>query len=152
MGIIGQQQPGQEHAVENPQSRSQNHDTARSNYTASIGSLLGSGHRGITRNSPDGRTYSSTAHPGYGHSEIRNKLDEIEDFAEVEQVLDTPVKRYSSGMSVRLTFAVAAHLKLRNTHRQRGPRCRSDATFPKKCLGKIGEVIRDGQNGFVCQP
>src|SRR6185312_9391593 len=48
---------------------------------------------------------------GMGRSEIRKKFDEIVDFAEVEKFLDTPVKRYSSGMYVRLAFAVAAHLE-----------------------------------------
>lgn len=50
--------------------------------------------------------------------EIRSKLDEIIDFSGCERYIDTPVKRFSSGMTVRLAFAVAAHLELRNSHRR----------------------------------
>ena len=76
--------------------------------------------------------------------EIDRKFDEIVAFAEVEQFLDTPVKRYSSGMYVRLAFAVAAHLEpeilLVDEVLAVG-----DAAFQKKCLGKMGDVARDGR-------
>ena len=76
--------------------------------------------------------------------EIRKKFDEIVAFSEVEQFIDTPVKRYSSGMYVRLAFAVAAHLEpeilLVDEVLAVG-----DAAFQKKCLGKMGDVARQGR-------
>jgi lipopolysaccharide transport system ATP-binding protein len=76
--------------------------------------------------------------------EIKNKFDEIVDFAEIEKFLDTPVKRYSSGMYVRLAFAVAAHLEpeilLVDEVLAVG-----DAQFQKKCLGKMGDVAKEGR-------
>jgi len=76
---------------------------------------------------------------GMSRGEIRSKFDEIVDFAEVEKFLDTPVKRYSSGMYVRLAFAVAAHLEpeilLVDEVLAVG-----DAQFQKKCLGKMEDV------------
>lgn len=81
---------------------------------------------------------------GMGRAEIRRKFDEIVDFAEIEKFLDTPVKRYSSGMYVRLAFAVAAHLEpqilLVDEVLAVG-----DAAFQKKCLGKMGEVAGEGR-------
>jgi lipopolysaccharide transport system ATP-binding protein len=83
--------------------------------------------------------YLNGAILGMTRAEVRRKFDEIVAFAEVEKFLDTPVKRYSSGMYVRLAFAVAAHLE---------PEifivdevlAVGDAEFQKKCLGKMGEV------------
>lgn len=76
---------------------------------------------------------------GMRRAEILAKFDEIVDFSEVEKFIDTPVKRYSSGMFVRLAFAVAAHLDpeilLIDEVLAVG-----DAGFQKKCLGKMGEV------------
>lgn len=76
--------------------------------------------------------------------EIAHKFDEIVAFAEVERFIDTPVKRYSSGMYVRLAFAVAAHLEpeilLVDEVLAVG-----DAAFQKKCLGKMGEVAGEGR-------
>ncbi len=81
---------------------------------------------------------------GMKHGEIEAKFDEIVDFSGVEQFLDTPVKRYSSGMYVRLAFAVAAHLDpeilLIDEVLAVG-----DAEFQKKCLGKMGEIARGGR-------
>ncbi len=68
--------------------------------------------------------YLNGAILGMSRAEIRKKFDEIVAFAEVERFLDTPVKRYSSGMYVRLAFAVAAHLEPRDPDRRRGPRGR----------------------------
>jgi lipopolysaccharide transport system ATP-binding protein len=85
--------------------------------------------------------YLNGAILGMSRAEIRKKFDEIVDFASVEKFLDTPVKRYSSGMYVRLAFAVAAHLEpeilLVDEVLAVG-----DAEFQKKCLGKIDEVSR----------
>ena len=76
--------------------------------------------------------------------EIKNNFDEIVSFAEIEKFIDTPVKRYSSGMYVRLAFAVAAHLEpeilLVDEVLAVG-----DAEFQKKCLGKMGSVAREGR-------
>src|SRR5262249_14312557 len=76
---------------------------------------------------------------GMTHAEIRNKFDEIVAFAEVEKFLDTPVKRYSSGMYVRLAFSVAAHLEPEILILDEVLAV-GDAQFQKKCLGKMQEV------------
>jgi lipopolysaccharide transport system ATP-binding protein len=82
---------------------------------------------------------------GMSRAEIRKKFDEIVAFAEVERFLDTPVKRYSSGMYVRLAFAVAAHLEPEILVVDEVLAV-GDAEFQKKCLGKMGEVSRrDGR-------
>lgn len=81
---------------------------------------------------------------GMTKQEIERKFDEIVDFSEIEKFIDTPVKRYSSGMRVRLAFAVAAHLEpeilLVDEVLAVG-----DTGFQKKCLGKIGEVAGEGR-------
>ncbi len=81
---------------------------------------------------------------GMSRAEILKKMDEIIAFAEVEKFLDTPVKRYSSGMYLRLAFAVAAHLEpdilLVDEVLAVG-----DAAFQKKCLGKIGSAAGQGR-------
>jgi lipopolysaccharide transport system ATP-binding protein len=81
---------------------------------------------------------------GMTRTEIKRKFDEIVAFAEVEEFLDTPVKWYSSGMYVRLAFAVAAHLEpdilIVDEVLAVG-----DAAFQKKCLGKMGEVARESR-------
>lgn len=81
---------------------------------------------------------------GMKKDEVARKFDEIVEFSEISPFIDTPVKRYSSGMSVRLAFAVAAHLD---------PEIMivdevlavGDAAFQQKCLGKIGTVATDGR-------
>ncbi len=82
---------------------------------------------------------------GMTHSEIKRKFDEIVAFAEVETFLDTPVKRYSSGMYVRLAFAVAAHLEPEILVVDEVLAV-GDAQFQKKCLGKMEEVGKDGRS------
>jgi len=82
---------------------------------------------------------------GMGKAEIRRKFDDIVDFAEVEKFLDTPVKHYSSGMYVRLAFAVAAHLEQEILIVDEVLAV-GDAQFQKKCLGKIEDVsAHDGR-------
>jgi lipopolysaccharide transport system ATP-binding protein len=78
---------------------------------------------------------------GMSRAEIRKKFDEIVAFAEVERFLDTPVKRYSSGMYVRLAFAVSAHLEPEILIVDEVLAV-GDAEFQKKCLGKMNEVSR----------
>ena len=79
---------------------------------------------------------------GMTQREIRKKFDEIVAFAEVEKFLDTPVKHYSSGMYVRLAFAVAAHLEPEILIVDEVLAV-GDAEFQKKCLGKMDEVSRN---------
>jgi lipopolysaccharide transport system ATP-binding protein len=81
---------------------------------------------------------------GMKKEEITRKFDEIVDFAEVEKFLDTPVKRYSSGMYVRLAFAVAAHLEPEILVVDEVLAV-GDAQFQKKCLGKMNAVGKDGK-------
>ncbi len=81
---------------------------------------------------------------GMNRQEISRQFDAIVDFAEVEQFLDTPVKRYSSGMYVRLAFAVAAHLNPEILIVDEVLAV-GDATFQQKCLGKMGDVAQQGR-------
>ncbi|NHA04937.1 ABC transporter ATP-binding protein [Mucilaginibacter sp. HC2] len=78
---------------------------------------------------------------GMRKTEIKRKFDEIVDFSGVERYIDTPVKRYSSGMYVRLAFAVAAHLESEILIIDEVLAV-GDAEFQKKCLGKIGDVSK----------
>jgi len=88
--------------------------------------------------------YLNGAILGMKRAEIARKFDEIVAFAEVEQFLDTPVKFYSSGMYMRLAFAVAAHLEPEILVVDEVLAV-GDAAFQKKCLGKMGEVARGGR-------
>jgi len=81
---------------------------------------------------------------GMSRQEINRKFDEIVAFSDIEKFLDTAVKRYSSGMYVRLAFAVAAHLEPENLIVDEVLAV-GDAEFQKKCLGKIGEVSKGGR-------
>jgi lipopolysaccharide transport system ATP-binding protein len=81
---------------------------------------------------------------GMSKVEIKKKFDEIVDFAEIEKFLDTPVKRYSSGMYVRLAFAVAAHLEPEILIVDEVLAV-GDAQFQKKCIGKMEEVGKEGR-------
>jgi ABC-type polysaccharide/polyol phosphate transport system ATPase subunit len=81
---------------------------------------------------------------GMTRQEIKRKFDEIVAFSEVEKFLDTPVKRYSTGMYVRLAFAVAAHLEPEILIMDEVLAV-GDAAFQKKCLGKMGEVAHGGR-------
>jgi lipopolysaccharide transport system ATP-binding protein len=87
--------------------------------------------------------YLNGAILGMSRREIDRKFDEIVAFAEVERFLDTPVKRYSSGMYVRLAFAVAAHLEPEILIVDEVLAV-GDAQFQKKCLGKMEDTGRDG--------
>jgi lipopolysaccharide transport system ATP-binding protein len=109
-----------------------------------VGSLLevGSGfHQELTGRE---NIFLNGAILGMRRAEIESKFDEIAAFAEVEKFLDTPVKRYSSGMYLRLAFAVAAHLEpeilLVDEVLAVG-----DMAFQKKCMGKMGEIAAEGR-------
>jgi lipopolysaccharide transport system ATP-binding protein len=88
--------------------------------------------------------YLNGAILGMKRAEVQRKFDEIVDFAEIEKFMDTPVKRYSSGMYMRLAFAVAAHLEpeilLVDEVLAVG-----DIAFQRKCLGKMGDVAKEGR-------
>jgi len=109
-----------------------------------VGSLLEVGTGFHPELSGRENIYLNGAILGMHKAEIAKKFDEIVAFAEIEQFLDTPVKRYSSGMYMRLAFAVAAHLEpeilLVDEVLAVG-----DAAFQKKCLGKMGEVSSQGR-------
>ncbi len=88
--------------------------------------------------------YLNGAILGMRRVEIDRKFDEIVAFAEIEKFIDTPVKHYSSGMYVRLAFAVAAHLETEILFIDEVLSV-GDATFQKKCLGKMGDVADSGR-------
>jgi lipopolysaccharide transport system ATP-binding protein len=109
-----------------------------------VGSLLevGTGfHSELTGRE---NTYLSGAILGMRRQEIDRKFDEIVDFSEVEQFIDTPVKHYSSGMYLRLAFAVAAHLEPEILIVDEVLAV-GDASFQKKCLGKMSDVTGEGR-------
>ena len=109
-----------------------------------VGSLLEVGTGFHPELSGRENIYLNGAILGMSRREIARNFDEIVAFAEVERFLDTPVKRYSSGMYVRLAFAVAAFLQpeilIVDEVLSVG-----DASFQKKCLGKMGDVSRSGR-------
>lgn len=88
--------------------------------------------------------YLNGAILGMSRAEVNRKFDEIVDFSGVEKFIDTPVKRYSSGMYVRLAFAVAAHLEPEILVVDEVLAV-GDAEFQKKCLGKMGDVASAGR-------
>ena len=88
--------------------------------------------------------YMNGAVLGMKRAEIDRKFDEIVAFSEVEQFIETPVKRYSSGMYLRLAFAVAAHLEPEILVVDEVLAV-GDAEFQKKCLGKMGDVAQQGR-------
>ncbi|MBI9043073.1 MAG: ABC transporter ATP-binding protein [Anaerolineaceae bacterium] len=88
--------------------------------------------------------YLNGAILGMKRGEIERKFDEIVDFSEVEQFIDTPVKRYSSGMYLRLAFAVAAHLEPEILVVDEVLAV-GDAEFQRKCLGKMSDVAQEGR-------
>jgi lipopolysaccharide transport system ATP-binding protein len=112
--------------------------------TGRVGSLLevGTGfHPELTGRE---NIYLNGAILGMGKSEVKSKFDEIVAFAEIEKFLATPVKRYSSGMYVRLAFAVAAHLETEILLVDEVLAV-GDLAFQKKCLAKIGDVASAGR-------
>jgi lipopolysaccharide transport system ATP-binding protein len=112
--------------------------------TGHVGSLLevGTGfHPELTGRD---NVYLNGAILGMPRREIRRKFDEIVAFAEIERFIDTPVKRYSSGMYVRLAFAVAAHLEP-DILVVDEVLAVGDAAFQRKCLGKMDEVRSEGR-------
>src|SRR6266550_2944240 len=109
-----------------------------------VGSLLEVGTGFHSELSGRENVFLNGAVLGMTRREIENKFDEIVAFAETEQFLDTPVKHYSSGMTVRLAFAVAAHLEPEILIIDEVLAV-GDIAFQKKCLGKMNEVARHGR-------
>jgi len=109
-----------------------------------VGSLLevGTGFHGELTGREN--IYLNGAILGMKHAEIASNFDAIVAFAEVERFLNIPVKRYSSGMYMRLAFAVAAHLQPEILIVDEVLAV-GDAAFQRKCLGKMSEVSRDGR-------
>jgi lipopolysaccharide transport system ATP-binding protein len=88
--------------------------------------------------------YLNGAILGMRRAEVKRKFDDIVGFAEVERFIDTPVKRYSSGMHIRLAFAVAAHLETEILLADEVLAV-GDLEFQKKCLGKMGQIAKQGR-------
>jgi lipopolysaccharide transport system ATP-binding protein len=109
-----------------------------------VGSLLEVGTGFHPELSGRENTFLNGAILGMTRQEIARKFDEIVAFAEVERFIDTPVKHYSSGMYLRLAFAVAAHLEPEILIVDEVLAV-GDASFQKKCLGKMGDVARQGR-------
>jgi lipopolysaccharide transport system ATP-binding protein len=143
LGLIGRNGAGKSTLLK-VLSRITEPSSGRAEIYGRVGSLLevGTGfHLELTGRE---NIYLSGAILGMRRAEIQRKFDEIVAFAEVEKFIDTPVKRYSSGMHVRLGFAVAAHLEpeilLVDEVLAVG-----DTAFQRKCLGKMGDVARAGR-------
>ncbi len=143
MGIIGRNGAGKSTLLK-ILSRITEPTSGRVEFRGRIGSLLevGTGfHPELTGRE---NIYLNGSILGMLHREITQKFDEIVAFADVEQFLDTPVKRYSSGMYVRLAFAVAAHLEpeilLVDEVLAVG-----DAQFQRKCLSKMEDISQGGR-------
>jgi lipopolysaccharide transport system ATP-binding protein len=144
VGIIGRNGAGKSTLLK-ILSRVTSPTTGKVNIKGRVASLLevGTGfHPELTGKE---NIYLNGAILGMRKKEIDRKLDEIIDFSGVERYIDTPVKRYSSGMYVRLAFAVAAHLESEILIVDEVLAV-GDAEFQKKCLGKMGEVSKgDGR-------
>jgi lipopolysaccharide transport system ATP-binding protein len=143
VGVIGRNGAGKSTLLKILSRITQPH-SGRVTLRGRVGSLLEAGvgfHHELTGRE---NIYLNGAIFGMSRREIARKFDEIVAFAEVEQFLDTPVKRYSSGMYVRLAFAVASHMEpeilLVDEVLAVG-----DTAFQKKCLGKMSEVSRSGR-------
>jgi lipopolysaccharide transport system ATP-binding protein len=138
MGFIGRNGAGKSTLLK-LLSRITDPTDGRARIYGRVGSLLevGTGfHSELTGRE---NIYLSGAILGMSKGEIDRKLDQIIDFSEIEKFVDTPVKRYSSGMYVRLAFAVAAHLETEILLVDEVLAV-GDAAFQKKCLGQMGEV------------
>jgi lipopolysaccharide transport system ATP-binding protein len=118
--------------------------TGRVELRGRVGSLLEVGTGFHQELSGRENIYLNGAILGMSRREIARKFDEIVEFADVGPFLDTPVKRYSSGMFVRLAFAVASHLEPEILIVDEVLAV-GDQAFQKKCLGKMGEVSRSGR-------
>ena len=143
LGVIGRNGGGKSTLLK-VLSRITEPTTGRIELYGRVGSLLevGTGfHPELTGRE---NVFLSGAILGMRRNEIERKFDEIVAFAEIDKFIDTPVKHYSSGMYVRLGFAVAAHLETEIILIDEVMAV-GDTAFQKKCLGKIGDVARQGR-------
>jgi lipopolysaccharide transport system ATP-binding protein len=143
LGVIGRNGGGKSTLLK-VMSRITEPTTGRIDLYGRVGSLLevGTGfHPELTGRE---NIFLSGAILGMRRNEIERKFDEIVAFAEIDKFVDTTVKHYSSGMYVRLGFAVAAHLETEIILIDEVLAV-GDAAFQKKCLGKIGDVARQGR-------
>ena len=143
VGIIGRNGAGKSTLLK-ILSRITEPTSGRVSITGRVASLLEVGTGFHPELSGRENIYLNGAILGMSKAEIKSKFDEIVAFAEVEKFLDTPVKRYSSGMYVRLAFAVAAHLEPEILIVDEVLAV-GDAQFQKKCLGKMEEVGNQGR-------
>jgi len=143
LGIVGRNGAGKSTLLK-VLSRITEPTSGRVRMRGSVASLLEVGTGFHPELSGRENVYLNGAILGMSRSEITRKFDEIVAFSEVERFLDTPVKHYSSGMYVRLAFAIAAHLEpdilIVDEVLAVG-----DAQFQKKCLNKVSEVTRSGE-------
>lgn len=143
LGVIGRNGAGKSTLLK-ILSRITRPTTGRATISGRVGSLLevGTGFHGDLTGREN--IYLNGAFLGMKKEEIDRKFDEIVAFAETERFLDTPVKHYSSGMYMRLAFAVAAHLETEILFVDEVLAV-GDVAFQKKCLGRIGEVAKGGR-------
>ncbi len=143
LGIIGKNGAGKSTLLK-ILSRVSEPTSGRVCFRGRVGSLLEIGTGFHHELSGRENIYLSGVILGMSRREIARKFDDIVAFAEIEQFLDTPVKRYSSGMYVRLAFAVASHLDCEILVVDEVLAV-GDAGFQKKCLGKVGEISSAGR-------
>ena len=143
VGIIGRNGAGKSTLLK-VLSRITEPTTGRITLNGRVASLLEVGTGFHPELSGRENIYLNGAILGMSRAEIKKKFDEIVDFSGVEKFLDTPVKRYSSGMYVRLAFSVAAHLEPEILVVDEVLAV-GDAEFQKKCLGKMDDVCRSGR-------
>ncbi|MDX9755280.1 MAG: ABC transporter ATP-binding protein [bacterium] len=143
LGIIGRNGAGKSTLLKII-SRITTPTTGRIELFGRVGSLLEVGTGFHPELSGRENIYLNGAILGMRKAEIDKKFDEIVAFAETDKFLDTPIKKYSSGMRVRLAFAVAAHLDPEILIVDEVLAV-GDAAFQKKCLGKMGEVAKQGR-------
>jgi lipopolysaccharide transport system ATP-binding protein len=143
VGIVGRNGAGKSTLLK-ILSRITDPTTGRVALYGRVGSLLEVGTGFHPELSGRENIYLNGAILGMARTEIERKFDEIVEFAEVEKFVETPVKHYSSGMYLRLAFAVAAHLEPEILVVDEVLAV-GDAQFQKKCLGKMSEVARHGR-------
>jgi lipopolysaccharide transport system ATP-binding protein len=143
LGVIGRNGAGKSTLLK-ILSRITDPTTGRAEIHGRVGSLLEVGSGFHPELSGRDNIYMNGAILGMRRAEIARKFDAIVEFAEIGKFIDTPVKRYSSGMHMRLAFAVAAHLEPEILFIDEVLAV-GDAAFQKKCLGKMGEVAKQGR-------
>jgi lipopolysaccharide transport system ATP-binding protein len=143
IGVIGRNGAGKSTLLK-VVSRITEPTTGRAEVYGRVGSLLEVGTGFHPELSGRENIYMNGSILGMRRAEIDRKFDDIVAFAEVDKFVDTPVKRYSSGMYTRLAFAVAAHLEPEVLFIDEVLAV-GDAGFQRKCLGKMGEMSRNGR-------